>query len=86
MIAAGPGLVAVGADGGGYDTRADAAVWTSIDGITWFRLPHDETVLGGAAMSSVTAAGSGLVAVGGDWLGDDEAADVAVVWAMPAED
>ena len=50
----GPGLVAVGRD----------AVWTSVDGITWTRVPHDDAVFGGAAMVSVTAGGPGLVAVG----------------------
>jgi hypothetical protein len=80
VTVAGTTLVAVGGDGGGYGTRADAAVWTSIDGITWSRIPHDETMLGGAAMRSVTAASSGLVAVGGDSLGDDEATDLALVW------
>jgi hypothetical protein len=68
----GPGLVAVGWDNTGND--GDAAVWTSVDGITWFRVPHDETVFGGGAvMSSVTAGGPGLVAVG-------DADDDAAVW------
>jgi hypothetical protein len=54
----GPGFVAVGAD------NADAAVWTSLDGFTWSRVPHDEGVFGGAGMGSVTVGGPGLVAVG----------------------
>jgi hypothetical protein len=61
----GPGLVAVGIDWSGPD--ADAAVWTSVDGLTWTRVPHDEEVFGGTghqAISGVTAAGPGLVAVG----------------------
>ncbi len=77
----GPGLVAVGVDVSGNDQ--DAAVWTSPDGITWFRVPHDEAVLGGAGeqtMRSVTAGGPGLVAVGGDESGGD--ADAAV-WTSP---
>lgn len=72
----GPGLVAVGRDGGGpaWDNPVsppgqDAAVWTSVDGLTWTRVAHDETVFGGEggqspAMVSVTAGGPGLVAVG----------------------
>ena len=71
----GPGLVAVGRDGGGpaWDNPVggqDAAVWTSVDGLTWSRVPHDENVFGGGnggqrpAMVSVTAGGPGLVAVG----------------------
>jgi len=73
----GPGLVAVGWDG---ETLADipdsdAAVWTSVDGIVWSRVPHDEEVFGSAFMESVTAGGPGLVAVGmdGPW-GDGDVA------------
>ena len=61
----GPGLVAVG---GSVKEGADsAAVWTSTDGMSWERVPHDETVFGGerALINSVAAAGPGLVAVGG---------------------
>ena len=74
----GPGLVAVGSDQSGNDE--DAAVWTSVDGITWARAPDDETVFGGAdrqQMASVTAAGPGVVAVGHDegravvWVSED---------------
>jgi hypothetical protein len=71
VTAGGPGLVAVGTDGTHYESEGhlgefgDAAVWTSVDGITWSRVPHDETVFGGAAMNSVTVGGPGLVAVGG---------------------
>ena len=70
----GPGLVAVGESG--WPRNFDAAVWTSPDGITWSRVPHDEAVFGGARMSSVTVGGPGLVAVGWDALG-------AVVWTSP---
>jgi len=68
VTAAGAGLVAVGADGGWYDTRPIAVVWTSLDGITWSRVPHDEAVFGGGEMHSVTAAGTGVVAVGDESL------------------
>jgi hypothetical protein len=76
----GPGLVAVGADSfldvdRGQLTNYDdlisvAAVWTSIDGLTWQRVPHDEAILGGEGnqwMDSLTSTAVGLVAVGGDW-------------------
>ena len=53
----GPGLVAVGS------ANSAPAVWTSVDGITWSRVPHNEAV-GGGSMSSVTSGGPGLVAVG----------------------
>ena len=56
-----------------YTTDMDAAVWTSVDGLAWSRVPHSEAVFGGAgdpernpAMLSVTAGGPGLVAVGTD--------------------
>lgn len=61
----GPGLVAVGQD----DGRGAAAVWTSLDGTSWQRVPHAEEALGGdglQAMYSVTAGGPGLVGVGVD--------------------
>lgn len=82
VTAGGPGLVAVGKDGD------DAAVWTSVDGVAWIRVPHDEAVFGGAndqTMLSVTTGGPGLVAVGRDGLGsfrwDIERGDqVAAVW------
>jgi hypothetical protein len=78
VTAGGPGLVAVGSESLGFD--ADAAVWTSVDGVTWSRVPHDEAVFGGPNnqwMGSVTAGGPGLVAVGSDRsVGDG----VAGVW------
>jgi hypothetical protein len=83
VTAWGPGLVAVGYDSSGADPVA--AAWTSTDGRVWSRVPHDEAVFGGPSdllpsersMSSVTAGGPGLVAVGRDWSGDDR---VAAVW------
>lgn len=69
----GPGLVAVGGDGGRgwWDNNPEnkAAVWTSVDGITWSRVPDDESVFssgGNPVMLSVTVGGPGLVAVGAD--------------------
>ena len=44
-----------------------AVVWTSVDGLSWSRVPHDEAIFGGAdfyRMNSVIAGGPGLVAVG----------------------
>ena len=76
----GPGLVAVGSDEG------DAMVLTSVDGVTWSRVPQDETVFGGSSMRSVTAWGSGLVAVGSEFGLFDDVPDLAedegdaVVW------
>jgi hypothetical protein len=70
VIAGGPGLVAVGGDWSGGNERA--AVWTSVDGITWSRVPHDEEVFGGdgaLGMWRVAAGGPGLVVVGLDSRG-----------------
>jgi photosystem II stability/assembly factor-like uncharacterized protein len=73
----GPGLVAVG-----FDEPSDgenAVVWTSVDGLTWSRVPHNEAVFGGATMRSVTVGGPGLVAVGGN-------SPSAAVWNARVED
>jgi hypothetical protein len=67
VTVAGSALVAVGIHGGGYDTRGFGAVWTSADGITWSRVPHDDDIFGtdgSLTTTSVTAGGPGLVAVG----------------------
>ncbi len=68
----GPGLVAVGGDEPHPERRMGgqrAAVWTSPDGLTWTRVPHDRAVFGGGdgremSMAAVTAVGPTLVAVG----------------------
>lgn len=73
----GPGLVAVGADSSGFDRAG--AVWTSTDGLSWSRVPHDETLFGGdvhATINDVTSGGPGLVAVG--WAGRPDTN--AAVW------
>jgi hypothetical protein len=66
----GPGLVAVGQSGPGEDGEGRAAVWTSPDGITWTRA---RTFLenGYTRMFDVTVGGSGLVAVGRQWGGEE---------------
>lgn len=74
-------LVAVGRDdvGGG----PDAAVWTSIDGLTWRRMLPDEGMLGGdlaQTMKWVTVTPDHLVAAGSDRSQGD--ADAAV-WVAP---
>jgi hypothetical protein len=78
----GPGLVAVGNTGDGYRAAGVAVVWTSVDGITWSRVPHDESVFGGGDMHmrSVTVGGPGLVAVGwdGELIADIPDTDAAV--------
>jgi hypothetical protein len=83
VTAGGPGLVAVGSDGSGDE---DAAVWTSVDGLTWSRVPDDESVLGGVRsqmMLSVIDREQGLVGVGRDDVdGDRDAA----VWLERPQD
>ena len=75
VVVGGPGLVAVGSEGLNSDAptgRARAVVWTSVDGLTWSRVPHDEAVFGGPGdqgMFDVTVGGPGLVAVGEDAQG-----------------
>ena len=84
VTAGGPGLVAVGTDGHRDDSppdqidesAADAAVWTSVDGLEWSRVPHDEAIFGGPGeqrMISVTVGGPGLVAVGSALAYDEPA-------------
>jgi hypothetical protein len=65
----------------------------------WSRVPHDEAVFGGPSdrlpsersMSSVTAGGPGLVAVGYDWSGGDQDGAVwlstdGLVWSRVPRD
>ena len=59
----------------------DAAIWTSADGITWERVPHDDHVFGGAeyqGVLSMTAWEHGLIAVGIDQIGGVD--EDAVIW------
>ncbi len=94
VVVGGPGLVAVGWDGDFQAGTLVAAVWTSVDGLSWSRVPHDEAVFGGArnqTMSSVTVGGPGLVAVGsdGDPHGpgfDDSPAEIAAAAVWTSDD
>lgn len=95
------GFIAVGVDGttsalgSSPDwTPQEAAVWTSPDGVSWSRVPHDEAVLGGPGrqeMFDVAASGTGLVAIGFDEEGpmngssEDQAiwvSDDGIVWSQ----
>ena len=70
VTAAGPGLVAVGAEEWSGGTRA--AVWTSPDGLTWSRVSPDASAFTDGAMDHIIAGGPGLVAWGSDlWVSDD---------------
>ncbi|MFV1999284.1 MAG: hypothetical protein ACC654_02865 [Acidimicrobiia bacterium] len=99
VTAGGPGLVAVGSSAAdpaaSYGDYVDAAVWTSSDGWTWSRVPHDPEVfdksyespgqptnwLGNEKMTSVIAGGPGLIAVG--FTGLDDLGWDAAVWTSP---
>jgi hypothetical protein len=78
-VAAGEtGLVAVGADlteSSPDELKIMAAVWTSPDGVTWTRVPHDPALFEGeevAAMTGVAAVGDGFVAIGDEvWTSRD---------------
>jgi hypothetical protein len=70
------GFVAGGYRGTEFFT-ADAAFWTSPDGLTWTRSP-DSAALKGARVAAIAAGGPGLVAVGE--AGPADAPGPAVVW------
>lgn len=80
-IAAGPlGVVAVGATTsypGGDEIVVLPSAWFSVDGVTWERVPYDESVFGtnGTVIDDVVAGGPGFVAVGSS--GDPHR---AIVW------
>lgn len=80
ITAGGPGLVAVGKSCPPEDPHCDAAVWTSPDGSAWARVPHEEDILGDAAVNDVAVGSPGLVAVGSARRGDR---GVGAVWASP---
>lgn len=75
------GFVAVGYDvdlNQGVDF--DLAVWVSPDGVSWSRIPHDESVFGGTGWQGpgpVIAVGSGLVVLGYD---EDEGPYDVAIW------
>ena len=89
ITAGGPGFVAVGTTGDGVGEGwgvRNAAVWTSPDGITWTRVPHDPEVFGGDGdqeMVSVAAAGPGLVAVGYRFDEPELPGAFASIWTSP---
>jgi hypothetical protein len=85
VIAGGPGFVAVGSgpvtpsELDGEEPPWVAWVWTSTDGTTWQRVPHDDQVFSeNTSMNDVASIGNALVAVGGAHDGgfDDEHAAV----------
>jgi hypothetical protein len=87
VTASGSGLVAVGSTGS--EETADAAVWTSPDGATWLRVPHNDAAFGGKGdqgMIDVTVGGPGLVTVGWDYPDTPDPEPNAAVWTSPDGD
>lgn len=99
VTAGGLGLVAVGhvypsppLDDEGCGS-AVAAVWTSPDGLTWTRVPHEDSVFGRSSgprypysftsMSAVTAGGPGFVATGLECPPTVQFECDAAVWTSP---
>ena len=69
-------LVAVGVDLHLEGEQTAAAVWFSVDGLSWTRVPHDDAVFGGPAsyfqMDDVVAGSPGFVAVGAEAFPEGE--------------
>ena len=84
VTAGGPGFVAVGWDGHPHGGEGNAVVWTSVDGVTWSRVPHGDAAFGQqgdfTGMKEVVAGGPGLVAVGVSWSLHDDIPGPAAVW------
>ena len=64
VVAGGPGFVAVGSVDIEAQDELSGAVWTSTDGASWSRVPHDDAIFNSGRISSVIVGGPGLVAVG----------------------
>jgi hypothetical protein len=79
-IVAGPsGLVAVG------NVPEGIGVWTSVDAITWSRVPHDEATFGpgedrGVNVSAAAAGEPGIVVLGVSWKEDIQ---TPLAWFSP---
>jgi hypothetical protein len=78
VVAGGPGLVAVGYEADGIEKNA--AVWTSVDGLTWRRVRRGEAVFGGP--DDQVMGNSGRRSGSGRRLGHDESGGDwdAAVW------
>jgi hypothetical protein len=99
VVASDSMFVAVGTDAGnacqpgscGATREGSAAVWTSVDGSAWTRVPHTESVFGGPGgqeMWDVAAWEGGFVAVGVDTQIPDPVISehppqIAAVWTSP---
>ncbi len=68
------------------DPQDDAAVWTSVDGLTWSRVVHDDSVFGGLGdqrIHDVAVGASGMLVAVGDlvWVSPD-----GLSWSRVYED
>jgi hypothetical protein len=71
LVVGGPELVAVGEAFTGESWAPRPAVWTSIDGLEWSRVPHEADVFGfpeGGTIGTVAAGPGGLIAIGGEFM------------------
>ncbi len=83
VLAVGNGFIAVGWEEVGEEARA--AVWTSPNGRSWSRVPHDEQIFGGmeylANLQDILEVGGALLAVGTiEVPGDQQDLDTGI-WA-----
>jgi hypothetical protein len=87
VTAGGPGYVAVGDGCAKGDKRCHAAVWTSVDGDVWTRVPDSAIFDVGpyvasrrGEMTDVIQGGPGLIAVGRELLANERR---TVIWTSP---
>lgn len=64
VTSGGPGLIAVGWDFDYETYEGNAVVWTSVDGLSWNRVPEQGTEFSRALMSDIAPYNGGYVAVG----------------------
>ncbi len=82
----GDSLVAVGfhhelGSSGGGNFFGDSVVWTSLDGITWIRQPHDQELFGGSVMHRLVYGPGGYLAVG--WALPRNDFEESIYWMSP---
>jgi hypothetical protein len=82
----GDSLVAVGfhhelGTSGSGDFFGDSVVWTSPDGITWTRRPHDQELFGGSVMHRLVYGPGGYLAVG--WALPRNDFEESIYWMSP---
>ena len=64
VIAAGPGLIAVGDIWSDEDEMSTGVIWYSTEGRTWTRVPHEDQMFNDTVVLGIAEGGPGFVAVG----------------------